>query len=257
MLDEDSITERIARGFAQTERIRRLEAPGAAVVEIDGLSLAFAGIPEPALNSVLVDREPSDVPAVLERAKSEFARRGLRLGIDIAAGRHPSVDAGVRALGLTMIIRRPGMAAAVEDIASAPVPAGFAIEVVTGREEIAQAAEAAGEAFGDPRQIVRGFYAWSVPNVPEAACLVAREPGGQVVGSAAAYLHEGAVGILGVGVRPVFQRRGIGSALTSAAAQVVPAADLAWLHPSDIAEPMYRTLGFETAGDWEVWIDRG
>ena len=256
-MGSSEITERIARGSAQTERIRRLEAPGAAVVEIDGLSLAFAGIPEPALNSVLVDREPSDVPAVLERAKAEFARRGLRLGIDIAAGRHPSVDAGVRALGLTLIIRRPGMAVAVEDIAPVPVPAGFAIEVVTGREEIAQAAEAAGEAFGDPGQIVRGFYAWSVPNVPEAACLVAREPGGQVVGSAAAYLHEQAVGILGVGVRPAFQRRGIGAALTSAAAQVFPTADLAWLHPSDIAEPMYRHLGFESAGDWEVWIDRG
>ena len=256
-MGSSDITERIARGFAQAERIRRLEAPGSAVIEIDGLSLAFAGVPEPALNSVLVDREPSDVPAVLERAKTEFARRGLRLGIDIAAGRHPSVDAGVRALGLTMIIRRPGMAAVVEDIAPAPVPEGFAIEVVTGREEIAEAAEAAGEAFGDPGQIVRRFYAWSVPNVPEAACLVARDPGGEIVGSTAAYLHEGAAGILGVGVRPAFQRRGIGAVLTSAAAHVFPTADLAWLHPSDIAEPMYRTLGFETAGDWEVWIDRG
>ena len=256
-MEPSDITERIARGFVQTERIRRLESPGSAVIEIDGLSLAFAGVPEPALNSVLVDREPSDVPAVLERAKREFARRGLRLGIDIAAGRHPSVDAGVRALGLTMIIRRPGMAAAVEDIAPVPVLKDFTIEVVTGREEIAEAAEAAGEAFGDPGQIVRGFYAWSVPNVPEAACLVAREPGGQVVGSAAAYLHEDAVGILGVGVRPAFQRRGIGAALTSAAAHVFPTADLAWLHPSDIAEPIYRTLGFETAGDWEVWVDRG
>ena len=256
-MGSSEVVERIARGFAQAERIRRLEAPGSTVIEIDGLSLAFAGVPEPALNSVLVDREPSDVPAALARAKTEFARRGLRLGIDIAAGRHPSVDAGVRAMGLTMIIRRPGMGAAVEDIAPAPAPEGCAIEVVTSRGEIAHAAEAAGEAFGDPGQIVRGFYAWSVPNVPEAACLVARASSGQIAGSAAAYLHEGAVGILGVGVRPAFQRRGIGTALTSAAAHIFSAADLAWLHPSDVAEPMYEALGFRSAGDWEVWIDRG
>ncbi|MEP7059694.1 MAG: GNAT family N-acetyltransferase [Actinomycetota bacterium] len=250
------IVERIARGFVQAERLRRVEAPGSAVIEIDGLALAFAGVREPALNSALVIREPGDVPAAFERAKAEFDRRGLQLGIDIAVGRHPAVDAGVRALGLTLIIKRPGMAVTTDALAEAPVPQGFTVEVASSREEILQAAEAAGAAFGDPSQIIRGFYAWSVPDVPEARCLVAREPNGQVVGSAAAYLHEGAAGILGLGVRPAFQRRGIGAALTAAAVRVFPDADLAWLHPSEMAERMYRSLGFEAAGGWEVWVDR-
>jgi len=250
------IVERIAKGFADAERLRRLEAPGSAVIEIDGLSLAFAGVPEPALNGVLVVREPGEVAAVFDRAEAEFVRRGLQFGIDLAVGRHPGVDTEVRSRGMTLIIKREAMAVAVEAVASPPLPGGVVIDVVTSKEDILQAAEAAGEAFGDPAQIIRGFYAHSVPSVPEARCLVARDADGQIVASAAAYLHEGAVGILGLGVRPSAQRTGIGAALTSAAARVFPDADLAWLHPSEVAIQMYRSLGFEPAGDWEVWERR-
>lgn len=249
-------SERIARGFADAERVRRLEAPGSAVMDLDGLRLLFAGVPEPALNSVLVVREPGDVSAVFDRTEAEFARRGLQFGIDIAVGRHPSIDAEVRARGMTLIIKRQAMTIAAEAISRPPLPEGVTIDVVSSKEEVLQAAEAAGEAFGDPARMIRGFYAHSVPNVPEARCLVARDADGRTIASAAAYLHGGAVGILGLGVRPPAQRRGIGAALTSAAARVFPAVDLAWLHPTEVAEEMYRSLGFEPAGDWEVWTSR-
>jgi ribosomal protein S18 acetylase RimI-like enzyme len=252
----ESISERIALGFADAERLRRLEAPAAAIMDLDGLRLMFAGVPEPALNSVLVVREPGDVGAVFDRTEAEFARRGLQLGIDIVGGRHPSIDAEVRARGMTLIIKRQGMAVAVDAVAHPPLPEGITIHVVTDKGDILRAAEAAGEAFGDPAQVIRGFYAHSVPNVPEAKCLVARDADDRIVASAAAYLHEGAVGILGLGVRPEAQRKGIGAALTSAAARVFPDADLAWLHPTEVAVQMYRSLGFESAGDWEVWVNR-
>ena len=252
----DAVSERIARGFADAERLRRLEAPGSAVMDLDGLRLLFAGVPEPALNSVLVVREPGDVSAMFTRTEAEFARRGLQFGIDIAVGRHPGIDAEVRSRGMTLIIKRQAMAVAVDAIAHPPLPDRITIDVVTGKEEMLQAAEAAGEAFGDPAQMIRGFYAHSVPRVPEARCLVARDADGRTVASAAAYLHEGAVGILGVGVRPSAQRRGIGAALTSAAVRVFPDADLAWLHPTEVALDMYRSLGFREAGDWEVWVSR-
>jgi hypothetical protein len=32
---------------------------------------------------------------------------------------------------------------------------------------------------------------------------------------------------------------------------------MAWLHPTEAAVKMYRSLGFEEAGDWEVWVARG
>jgi ribosomal protein S18 acetylase RimI-like enzyme len=253
----DSLVERIAVGFADAERLRRSEAPGAAIMDLDGLRLLFAGVPEPALNSVLVVHEPGDVGAAFDRTEAEFTRRGLQLGIDLAVGRHPSVDAEVRSRGMTLIIKRLGMAVGVDAVARPPSPEGITIDVVTSKEEMLQAAEAAGEAFGDPGRIIRGFYAHSVPAVPQAKCLVARDADGRIVASAAAYLHEGAVGILGLGVRPEFQRKGIGAALTSVAARGFPDADMAWLHPTEAAVKMYRSLGFEEAGDWEVWVARG
>ena len=257
-MSAESVSERIALGFADAERLRRLQAPGAAIMDLDGFRLLFAGVPEPALNSVLVVREPGDVGAVFDRTQAEFARRGLQFGIDIAVGRHPRIDAQVRSCGMTLIIKRVAMAAVVDAVAlpPQPLPQGITIGVAGDSEDILQAAEAAGEAFGDPAQVVRGFYAHSVPNVPDARCLVARDAGGEIVASAAAYLHEGAVGILGLGVRPVVQRRGIGAALTSAATRVFPGADLAWLHPTEVALEMYRSLGFREAGDWEVWVSR-
>ena len=250
------IVERVARGFADAERVRRSEAPGASIMDLDGLRLLFAGVPEPSINSVLVVREPSDVAAVFDRTQAEFARRGLQFGIYIAAGRHPVIDAEVRARGMTRIIKRPAMTVVVDATPGTPQPDGITIEVVTSDEERLQAAEAAGEAFGDPAEVIRGFHAHGVPNVPEARCLVARGADGRIVAAAAAYLHESAVGILGVGVRPSAQRRGIGAALTSAAARVFPDADLAWLHPTEVALDMYRSLGFREAGDWEVWVSR-
>jgi GNAT superfamily N-acetyltransferase len=70
---------------------------------------------------------------------------------------------------------------------------------------------------------------------------------------AAAHLHEGAVGVFGVGVVPRARRRGLGAALTVAAARAFPGADLAWLHPSEMARHMYEQVGFVRVSDWEVW----
>ncbi len=52
------VGERIALGFVEAERQRRANVPGAEVVEIDGLLLAVANVPDPAVNSALVISEP-------------------------------------------------------------------------------------------------------------------------------------------------------------------------------------------------------
>ena len=76
------------------------------------------------------------------------------------------------------------------------------------------------------------------------------------VGMAAAYLHEGAIGIFGVAVVPAARRRGIASALSVIAARAFPA-DLAWLHTDDAqARSVYERLGFREVAQWEVWIRR-
>jgi hypothetical protein len=46
------VGERIALGFAEAERHRRANVPGAELLEIDGLLLALANVREPSANSV-------------------------------------------------------------------------------------------------------------------------------------------------------------------------------------------------------------
>ena len=64
----DDVGERIALGFAAAERQRRANVEGAEVREIDGLLLAFANVPDPPVNSVLVISEPADPVAAFHAA---------------------------------------------------------------------------------------------------------------------------------------------------------------------------------------------
>ena len=124
------LAERIALGFVEAERQRRRNVPGAELVEIDGLLLAFASVPDPPVNSTLVISEPSDPGAALAAAEAEFRRRERVFGIDLAVGRHPSVDAAVRSAGLTLLFSWPAMAARTEDLPDARSPEGIRIEPV-------------------------------------------------------------------------------------------------------------------------------
>jgi len=107
--------------------------------------------------------------------------------------------------------------------------------------------------FDSEQEIAERFYAASSYPVEGGRSFVAwddEEP----VGMAAAYLHEGAVGIFGVAVVPAARRRGIASALSVIAARAFPA-DLAWLHTNDLdARSVYERLGFREVAQWEVWI---
>ncbi len=93
------VGERIALGFVEAERQRRANVPGAEVLEVDGLLLAFANVPDPPVNSVLVISEPHDPAAALARAEAVFRDRDRPFGMDVAVGRHPRVDEAIRSAG--------------------------------------------------------------------------------------------------------------------------------------------------------------
>ena len=247
------IAERIALGFVQAERARRSRVPGAEVVDLDGLVLAFANVADPELNTVLVERAPSDPRTALEEAERAFTARGREFGIDVAAGRHPAVDACLVQMHLELILERPGMAVPISDLPDRESPTSVRIEIVTDEAGALALAGADAEAFDSDREIDELFYAPAALGAPGGLSFVAWE-GDVAVGSAAGYLHKGAVGVLGVGVVPHARRRGIGAALTLAAARAFPGADLAWLHPSDKALHMYEQLGFKAVSNWQVWV---
>lgn len=245
----EDVAERIALGYVEAERQRRRNVPGAEVVVRDGLALCFANVPAPELNGVLVERAPEDPAAAIAAAGSVYRQRGLGFGLNLQGGRHPAVDEAVRAAGLERLFGRPGMAVEIADLTDVPTPDGVRIEPIVEGEGIGVVDESS---FEDPPEVAEGFYARSVHEAPDARWFLARE-NGEPVGMAAAHLHAGAVGIFGVGVAPRARRRGLGAALTVTAARAFPEADLAWLHPSEMARSLYERLGFVRVSDWEIW----
>jgi ribosomal protein S18 acetylase RimI-like enzyme len=248
----DDAAERIAVGFVEAERQRRRNVPGAEVVMMDGLALCFANVPAPELNGALVEREPSDAAGALAAAESEYHRRALDFGINLQVGRHPGLDDGVRAAGLVRLFGRPGLAARVAELRDRATPDGCRIEGVVDERGADGVGVVDMASFEDPPEVAHGFYGRSVHVTPDARWFVAWQAD-EPVGMAAAHLHAGAVGVFGVGVVPHARRRGLGAALTLAAARAFPEADLAWLHPSEMARHLYEQIGFARASDWEVW----
>jgi ribosomal protein S18 acetylase RimI-like enzyme len=247
------IAERVALAVVAAERARRRNVAGAEVLEIDGLVLAISNLPDPALSSVVVEREPRDPAGALAAAEAEFASRGLQFGIDLQLHRHPRLDDAVRSMGLSRIIERPGLAIDPASLPDAHAPSDVVIRGIDGPAEVEALVQVGVLAFGDDPDVGRAFYGAGARGLADVRMFVAwrrAEP----VGISAAYLHEAAIGVMGVGVVPAARRLGLGSALTVTAARGFGGADLAWLHPSDEARSMYRRLGFERAADWEIWV---
>ena len=195
------VEERIAIGFAEAERKRRANVPGAEVLEIDGLLLAFANVSDPPVNAVHVLSEPADPVAAFTAAEQAFRERGRPIGVDIAVGRHPSVDDAIREIGLTRLFAWPGMAVDVADLPEAVLPEGIRVEPVTDERGAAAIAHVEQVGFGSEQEIAERFYAASSYPV-EGGGRSWRGTGDEPVGMAAGYLHEGAIGIFGVAVVP-------------------------------------------------------
>lgn len=75
---------------------------------------------------------------------------------------------------------------------------------------------------------------------------------GRIVSVSIAYVSDGVVGVYGVATLPEYRRRGYGAALTWAATLAEP--DLpAVLQPSEVAVPLYRSMGYAEIGQFRQW----
>jgi ribosomal protein S18 acetylase RimI-like enzyme len=252
------LADRIAAAGLEGERVRAEVVEGGEVVEVLGLLVAFSNLPAPELNGTRVVREPDDAPEALDAARALFRSRGHRFfGIEIEVGRHPAVEAAVRAAGLRRIEAWPAMAAPISLLPADGVPTGVEIRGVQEEGELAAVRAVEVAAFGTPAAIAERFVGRKMLDDARVRIFTAWIDG-EPVAEASAYLLEDTVGIFGVGVVEWARRRGIGAALTLRAARAfVDRTDLAWLQPSNMARRMYEGLGFLPVSDWEVWASRG
>jgi len=247
------VAERIALGVVDAERMRRQRVAGAEILEVDGYVLAFTNQPDPALNGVLVEREPHDAAGSLHLAEAECVLRRQPLGVNLQRGRHVQVDEAVRELGLALLVERPAMAVSTKALSETPPPPGIEIRPVVTDADVGALVAVGVAAFDDDPAVGLAVYGAGARGVDGARTFVAWD-GEDPVGISAGYLVREAVSVMGVAVVPGARRRGIGAALTVHAARSFPNADLAWLHPSDMARPVYEGLGFVPVSDWEIWV---
>jgi hypothetical protein len=249
----DVDAERLARAVAAAHRRRAELIPGARVLEVDGLVVLATGLPDPSVNFCTVERAPDDPDAAVGRAAMMLGEIGMPFGIELLPGRHAGLDRALRDRGARLAFRRPLLSAVVGGLPALAPPWEVEIDLARSHRELATVAAIDAEAFEVDPAVSRGLYPRAVVEARDAAVVLARL-GGEPVGAAFAVRADRAVGVFGVGVRAAARRRGIGGALTCVAARSVGMPDdVAWLCPTDDAQPLYERLGFTPGDVWEVW----
>jgi GNAT superfamily N-acetyltransferase len=137
----------------------------------------------------------------------------------------------------------PGMVR--HPVSEPPVPAE-GIEVVSG-EEAGPEAVGVAVASGMSETIARHLYGGSFADDPEVQIFAGRLEG-RPVGTSVAIQGGGASGIAAVGTLPEARRRGVGTALSWAAAEAGRRRgfDTVVLQASPMGRPVYEAMGFRT-----------
>jgi ribosomal protein S18 acetylase RimI-like enzyme len=244
--------ERVAEGFAAAERVRALSAPSGETVELDGIVMAFTNLPDEGLNAGIVVGMPADPGGAIAAAAAAAHGRGQPLGLEVEGGRHPELETALTSAGLTKLFSHPALVADPVSMRRPPAPPGLQIAKVIDEAGLAAMVSVEIETFGTDPEVARGLLSPGMLRDPDTRALVGTMEGGPVAQSIG-YHHDHAVGVFGVGVRPHMRRRGIGAAMTVAAATGFPDVDLVWLHPTEMARSMYEGLGFREVAVWDVW----
>ena len=242
--------EQLGRAMAAALRAKTLAVPGGEVTEIDGLEVYLSHLPDPGENFAFVATESKDPVAALIEAETVLRRNGMPFGIGVLAGRHASVDAAVRARGFRVLFREPVMTIRTADLADVPLPPEVRL-ADAGPDDLPALAELDAIAFEGDIDVSRGMYSRGLLDV---AHVVTASIDKKIVGVATAVPAGGAVAVFGVAVAPEARRRGIGAALTCAAARAVDGSGIAWLSARGEAARVYERLGFREVGRTEIWV---
>ena len=242
--------EQLGRAMAAALRAKTLAVPGGEVTEIDGLEVYLSHLPDPGENFAFVATESKDPVAALIEAETVLRRNGMPFGIGVLAGRHASVDAAVRARGFRVLFTEPVMTIRTADLADVPLPPEVRL-ADAGPDDLRALAELDAIAFEGDIDVSRGMYSRGLLDV---AHVVTASIDKKIVGVATAVPAGGAVAVFGVAVAPEARRRGIGAALTCAAARAVDGSGIAWLSARGEAARVYGRLGFREVGRTEIWV---
>lgn len=214
------------------------------------------------LNYAIPD-EPArgDLGEPLARLRETFRERDRLPRFEYVEGFAPELAASLEQAGFELELRAPLMTCPATAIAEPPSVAGLAIVPAT---ENARAYLTVGRrAFGERHESELPddeVAAWSARRTQANTALLGLLDGEPVAVSAATPPQDGLSEVAGIGVLEQARRRGIGAAMTAAAAREAGAkgAGLTFLSPgSDGAQSVYERIGFRPAETSLYYADPG
>lgn len=159
-------------------------------------------------------------------------------------------------LGFEKIVQNPWYLRPVKQLTAPTPPAELSVHIVTTPEELAAFEEASRLGFGDTETVDPAWERFSQhhPDTlsdPQMSYLIGLVDG-QVVSGVITHATDGMMGIYGLSTLPSFRRRGYAAALVHAAVARYPECQ-ACVQPDPDSVPIYRQLGFDTAGEIAIW----
>ena len=250
MVVEPSRAQVAVADYWQAEGRLRADA-GGGVVALPGARLMASGLDHRQWNSGdVTDLGQLDLEAVAAWYAARAGGRGVPWGLRVPLGL--AWEAGELVMTRRLMVLDPAR------FTPAPLPTGVRIRAA-GPADLDVACRVDAEAFGDDPAQNRG---WMAPQLgAEGWTVLLAEADGIPVGSALAVVTEGHAGrcgyVGGVGVLEAHRGRGIGAALSSAAAAAAVDAggELVHLCPdTDAAARLYSRLGFTATAGYAIYV---
>jgi ribosomal protein S18 acetylase RimI-like enzyme len=220
-----------------------------------GTSLLFSGGPIGSLNVVLVTAAEPDLDeltALAGQARELAASAGVPWSIRVrGAVPDPRVEALARGYGLGEPSRMPFMLASLGDDVEPPRSDSATLRVRRiGGDEAALYQSMLESGFETPPGVF-SIASAEVLEAPRLAAYLAEENGLPVATGWAAFPDDH-VSVANISTPPKFRRRGYARAVTTAILREGRAAGArtAFLNSSDMAVPLYESLGFRTVLEW-------
>lgn len=234
--------------------------PGARVREQDGLVLVIGAVPSPVItNTILPVRPGVDIEAI-RGAVAIYDDLGHHASIQTRDHIDARLEPQLAADGWEIAINLPGMVLESR-VPDAGPPAGVAIRAVATEQDREAWLEAGLGGFASDEMdrqamgsIASHLGALTGGSVMSFYGLADDRP----VATAQVFVDpETRYGVVGwVGTLPEYRRRGIGTAVTRAAADAGfnMGADLVGLQATSAGFPMYEKLGFRPISRYKVWF---
>jgi GNAT superfamily N-acetyltransferase len=248
----DALEQAIASFFTAME-VLTTSLPEGVLVRQGATVAMITGLRAPALNAVVTESVEPDVAAISDLATA-VRTTSLPWSIQVRGGVGGGLTDLAVANGLPGRRALPFMICAAERtrLRHREVPGASVTRVgVTGWKEHGRALDLGFETGGD---VLAPFTEGTALDTPGWVAYAVEIDGAQVA-TALGVHHEATVGVFNVSVLPGLRGRGLGRIITERVLTegFDAGATLAYLQPSLMAEPMYRSMGFDVAETWTVF----